>query len=640
MKIRSKLFVLLVSLILTSFLAASFVSINILSAAMIREIRSHLEDNSVNLMKRISTGTSNRISDITFLGDSMNVFPNQSNTDHGKKLDLLNNFISTHKDYSSISVYNKTGILIADHKGTNIGENVSNETFFKSAIRGNIYRGASTEKEIVLSGPLRDKLGKINGILVLTYPLEIEHASTGLQSNLRISLLSDDGKVIYSNNGNSNYSNRLSSNAASSLEYQPIFSLINSSNNTVESAVFNDNRFPSGNAIFVATKESSVSHNPDIKNDWLLVTSLDTEDAFKGVLSLRNLFIIITVIVLAIAIIAIDLVVDKTISIPLTKLKNAAIEIGKGNLDLIIVPHSTIDEIGELSSQFGKMRERIKARTEELMERDKELKTSNERLKEKERILEKANEDLRSLDRLKDEFINIAAHELRTPIQPVLGLTQHIRSKINETELRELLDVVIRNAKRLQSVAEDILDITKIESQSLKLDKVLFNLSELISTVVRDTRSEIERDHNNITLSYELKKDLLFVEADKHRITQVISNILDNAIKFTKQEGTVSITLHENEDNKKEVIVSVKDTGTGIPRDIFPKIFSKFVSNAEKGTGLGLFISKSIVEAHGGRIWAENNIDGKGATFSFSLLLRDRINKQDSKSNHKTVDSD
>jgi signal transduction histidine kinase len=362
--------------------------------------------------------------------------------------------------------------------------------------------------------------------------------------------------------------------------------------------------------------------NPDIKNKWLLVTSLDTEEAFKGVLSLRNLFIIITVIVLAIAVIAIDLVVDRTISKPLTKLKNAAVEIGKGNLDLIIATPSTIDEIGELSSQFGKMRNRIKARTEELMERDKELKTSNEQLKEKERILEKANEELRGLDRLKDEFINVAAHELRTPIQPVLGLTQFIRSKINDKELCELLDVVIRNAKRLQSLAEDILDITKIESQSLKLKKELFNLSELISIVVRDTRSEIERDHNGTTLSFESKKDLLFVEADKYRITQVISNLLDNAIKFTKEEGTISITLQKNEDYQKEAIVSVKDTGTGIPKDILPNIFSKFVSKAEKGTGLGLFISKSIVEAHGGRIWAENNIDGKGATLSFSLPLQ------------------
>jgi signal transduction histidine kinase len=387
--------------------------------------------------------------------------------------------------------------------------------------------------------------------------------------------------------------------------------VIKDSNNTVESAIFKDIGFPSGNAIFVAAKESSDSQNPDsITSKWILVTSLDTEEAFKAVLSLRNLFIFITLIVLAISIIAIYIVVDRTISIPLTRLKDGAIEIGKGNLDFMITPSSTIDEIGELSSQFGKMRARIKARTEELMRRDKEL--------------EKANEELKSLDRLKDEFINVAAHELRTPIQPVLTLTQIIRSKIKDTELLELLDNIIRNAKRLSLLAEDILDITRIESQSLKLNRERFDLNDLISTVVQDHRKEIEKDNHNITLLYESEKDINFlVEADRYRIIQVISNLLDNAVKFTK-EGSVSVALQKKKDNQQDALVSVKDTGTGIHTDILPRLFSKFATKSEKGTGLGLFISKSIVEAHGGRMWAENNIDGKGATFSFSLPLLDQ----------------
>src|SRR5215831_3433945 len=361
MKIRSKLFVLLVSLTLTSLLAASFVSINIFSAATIREIRSHLEHDSANLMNRISINTSNRISDITFLGHSINVFLNQSDTDLGKKLELLKKFIGTHKDYSSILIYNKAGIKIAGHNGIVIGENVSHESFFKKAIQGNIYRGIaqskSSEKEILLSGPLYDNSGKINGILVLSYPLDFKHASTGLQSNLRMSLLSDDGKIIYSNYGNSSYGNRSLSNAvraAGSLEYQPIYRLIKDSNNTVESAIFKDIGFPSRNAIFVAAKENGDRQDPNsFTNKWILVTSLDTEEAFKAVLNLRNMFISITLIVLAISIIAIYIVVDRSISIPLTKLKDGAI--AKGNLDFMITSPSTIDEIGELSSQFAKM---------------------------------------------------------------------------------------------------------------------------------------------------------------------------------------------------------------------------------------------------------------------------------------------
>ncbi|MGC2428272.1 MAG: sensor histidine kinase [Nitrososphaeraceae archaeon] len=246
--------------------------------------------------------------------------------------------------------------------------------------------------------------------------------------------------------------------------------------------------------------------------------------------------------------------------------------------------------------------------------------------------LRSANEQLKVHAKMQKEFINIAAHELRTPIQPVLSLTQIIRSKIKDAEQGELLDVVIRNAKRLHQLAEDILDITRIESQSLKLNKERFNLNDLISNVMQDYRNQVEKDHDNISLLYESKNDIIFfVEADRHRVTQVISNLLNNAIKFIKEEGeggeggTVSVTLQKKkeEDNQQQVLVSVNDSGTGIHSDIIPRLFSKFATKSEKGTGLGLFISKSIVEAHGGKIWAENNVsDGsaeKGATFTFSL---------------------
>jgi signal transduction histidine kinase len=633
MKIRSKLFVLLVSLILTSLLAASFVSINVLSADMIRETKAHLEDDLTNSMDRISMDSYNRISDIRFLGESMNILP-QSGADLVKKLEILKKFIATHNDYSSISIYNKTGIKIADIKGIGIDENVSNETFFTKAVHGDIYRDStpsnylksSKEKEILLSGPLYDKSGKSNEILLLSYPLDtkiVEHISTSSHSNLRINLLSDDGKIIYSNYDKSR--SLSNAGAASTLETLPIYPLIKDSNNRVESAIFNDTGSSSGNAIFVAAKESSNnSQNPDsIQNKWILVASLDTQEAFKEVLSLRNMFISITVIVLAISIIALYIVVDRTISIPITKLKNAAIAIGKGNLDTLITPPSTIDEIGELSSQFGKMRARIKTRTAELMRKDKELETTNELLKEKESILEKANEQLKNQEKIQEEFINVAAHELRTPIQPILGLSELLQSKEENEEKHRLIETITRNAKRLHRLTEDILDISKIESQSLKLHKEQFNVNDLISNVVQDYRNQIEKD-DIITLSYKSKKDINFlVEADRYRITQVISNLLDNAIKFTK-EGIISVTLEKKkEDNRQEVLVSVKDSGTGIHSDILPKLFSKFATKAEKGTGLGLFISRSIVEAHGGRIWGENNTDGKGARFSFTLPLFD-----------------
>jgi signal transduction histidine kinase len=632
MKTRSKLFVLLVSLILTSLLAASFISINVLSAAMIREIRAHLEDDSADLMNKISTDNSNRISDITFLGDSMNTFLNESSTDL-KKLDLLRKFMSIHSSYSSISIYNKTGIKIADSTGIGIDENVSNESFFKKAIQGHIYRdstqsnylNSSKEKEILLSGPLFDKSNKINEVLVLSYPLNdklIEAPSTSSQSNLRINLLSDDGKIIYSNYDNTSLSDF---GTASSFDDHPVYTLIKDSSNMVESSIFKDIGSPSGSSIFVAAKENSNRQNPDsTENKWLLVTSLDVQDAFKEVLNLRNMFIFITMIVLAISIFAIYVVVDRIISRPLRKLKDGAIEIGEGNLDFVITPSSTVDEIEELSSQFEKMRGRVKTRTEELMRKDKQLETANEQLKEKESVLQKANEELKYFDRQKDEFISVASHELRTPIQPILSLSETLHSRIRNYENKEILDVIIRNAKRLQHLTEDLLDVTRIDSQTLKLKKEKFILTDLISGIIEEYKNKIGVDKSNIKLLYNpIQYNNIIIKADRHRIAQVISNLIDNAIKFTKEGGIISINIEKENDNW--IIISVKDTGIGIDPEIMPRLFTKFTSKSLKGTGLGLFISRGIIEAHGGRIWTENNIDGIGAIFSFSLPLLDQL---------------
>jgi signal transduction histidine kinase len=235
-------------------------------------------------------------------------------------------------------------------------------------------------------------------------------------------------------------------------------------------------------------------------------------------------------------------------------------------------------------------------------------------------------ERLKINDKMQKEFINIAAHELRTPVQPILGLSDVLLSKKGNIEqYRELLDAIKRNSKRLQRLTENILDVTKIESQSLQLKKERFSLNEIIRNVINDVNNQAElrtnSNDNVVTILFEPKQNVI-VEADKVRIYEVISNLLKNAIKFTK-EGPVTIAGTEKMDyNKEEVVVSIKDTGTGIDPEILPRLFTKFATKSITGTGLGLFISKNIVEAHGGKIWAENNSDGKkGATFYFSLPL-------------------
>jgi len=242
--------------------------------------------------------------------------------------------------------------------------------------------------------------------------------------------------------------------------------------------------------------------------------------------------------------------------------------------------------------------------------------------------IKEAHEQLKIHDKMQKEFINIAAHELRTPIQPILGLTEFVYSKITDTNQRELLDAVIRNAKRLQQLTEDILDITRIESKSLKLKKEVFALNDIIPSIIEDYRKQIQESRSKFytRLVYQPLDETVIIEADKARIAQVISNLLSNAIKFTK-EGIISVRLQKNEEDGKgynqEVIVSVKDTGIGIDPEIFPRLFTKFTTKSYHGTGLGLFISKNVVEAHGGKVWAQNNPDGKGSTFYFSLRLNE-----------------
>jgi signal transduction histidine kinase len=228
--------------------------------------------------------------------------------------------------------------------------------------------------------------------------------------------------------------------------------------------------------------------------------------------------------------------------------------------------------------------------------------------------------ELEIRDEAQKEFIAIAAHELRNPIQPILGISEILHSKTEYSKNNEYLDVIVRNARKLHKLAEDILNVTKIEKQSFKLNKEGFRIKELILNAIQECYNQIGRIDGNINILYKpLDKefDTILINGDKGKLSQVITNLIINAIKFIKKEdGLITIT-GERKDN--QIFLSIKDNGTGISTEIFPNLFSKYVSKSNMGTGLGLYISKSIIEAHGGKIWAKNNEDGKGATLSFSL---------------------
>ncbi|MFZ0265131.1 MAG: HAMP domain-containing sensor histidine kinase [Nitrososphaeraceae archaeon] len=230
-------------------------------------------------------------------------------------------------------------------------------------------------------------------------------------------------------------------------------------------------------------------------------------------------------------------------------------------------------------------------------------------------------QQLKVHDKMQKEFVDIAAHELRTPIQPILGLSEVVRSKLKgeDKELIQLLDVIKRNAQRLERLTEDILDVSRIESQTLKMHKEKVNIGDRLLYVIGDTKKDIP-DPYKLKIFLTEPVGSYYVEADMGRLTQVVSNLLSNAVKFTDKGGEISVHV-EKDDTNQQIIVSVKDNGQGIDPEIFPRLFSKFTSKSHVGTGLGLFISKKIIEAHGGRIWAQNNSGGKGSTFSFTLPM-------------------
>jgi two-component system sensor histidine kinase VicK len=266
-------------------------------------------------------------------------------------------------------------------------------------------------------------------------------------------------------------------------------------------------------------------------------------------------------------------------------------------------------------------------------------------IKESHENLKMAHQKLEINNKILNNFIQTSAHELRNPIQPILGISQIIKTKITHTEERELnveeicslLDVIIRNARKLHRLTDDVVDTTRIETNSFHLKKETFNLKELIQVLVDEykfqnnntMKNDID-NHRNIKSSLmppiageAQNADLFLIKADKGRISQVFSNLFSNALKFTKENDLIYVKLEQkNIDSRKNFIVSIKDTGSGIDPEIFPRLFTKFATKSEKGVGLGLFICKNIVEAHNGKIWAENNADsGGGSTFAFNLPL-------------------
>lgn len=574
--------------------------------------------------------------------DNYNTNSNKINKIASQKImnEILNAIKPEVTKFEDIIILNLSGRVVASTNHTYIGTIHTNDTYFIEGKKQNnvtiLYKDKNQELKSYLTGPLvlNDKLlGVVTifynlGDLLSMFKVFEEQVATG-EINL----------VMKDSNGDALIINPLRYNPAVSLNLTVSKDQVDTP--IIQSLLKNEKIFPESKDYRGVDVLAVTRYLENL--GWGLVVKMDKVEAFAPLENLKYVTILSGILV-GVAIIITSTFLGNSISRPIQKLRDIMNEVAQGKFDSKIDVKGT-QEIEDLAKQLEVMRfnisntnthlnELVKERTKKIENTISELKEKEEALEESNKNLLLANEKLSLQSKIQRDFINITAHELRTPIVPIITLTELLYNKItkeNKTQKnlskesekkQEFLQVILRNCYRLHRLTEDILDVTKIESQTLKLNKERVQLNEIIMNVVNDYKDIISKKRygsDKIRIVYEPSKDNTFVNADKVRLSQVLSNLLDNALKFTK-EGNIIITTKKLKENE-EIMVSIKDSGTGIDPEILSQLFTKFATKSEQGTGLGLFISKNIIEAHGGIMRGENNSESNGSTFYFTLPI-------------------
>lgn len=633
MEIKTKLFIVMVSIVIVTLLVASLISINSFSTGMISEIRRHLEDNTAVTMDKVSENMFDRISDIRFLTDRNNIILTEPNSTE-KKLDYLKSVLGIDKQtYELAAIFDNTGKKIVDTSNNSIVTfDSSREAFFKTAARGEIYsdkvpvisNGRLNNSVIRLAGPLRDVYGELSGVLLLEFPFsritQILHTGIMLP-HTEINLVSENGSIIYSDN----------SVLDRNFIHQPIFLKIRNSTKSIESLI-STSLGGQGTSLFVAAKDKGYLDYPG--SGWFLVTAQDTDFAFNQVLNLRNSFILATILVLAVAVIA-AFFVARTISKPISELKGAADRISKGDLDIEIRAATADDEIGELARHLDSMRESIQTTNRNLRSRSEELERANKELTEKEHELEKAYSTLKESERAKEEFISMVSHELKTPIVPMKVYSEMLLKTdslgVLNAKQKKAMQTVTRSIEKLEALVGDVLDVYKLDMGKLSLSKYDVDIEQLVNRTISDQAPIV------IEKQIELKSDIRTVKGDTvfcdpNRIEQVLSNLVKNSVDFVPENGGRIIIRVERDSNYRDVIFSVEDNGIGITAEERHNLFNKFyqvdtrIIRKHGGSGLGLAICRGIVEAHDGRIWIDDTYTN-GAAFRFKIPSKQKLDE-------------
>ena len=666
---------LITTKLIVVFLTISILPLGIFASVIYLQTEQHIKNETLNNLNTIASIQKNRVQNMLDQNvERLVMFTNRVQLkieldQYNKKNSIqsqqfINNLLeaakSEIKSFKDISILDTNGKVVASTDKSEIGSNKSKEEFFLKGLKHNEVTIFFKDKENptttireYLAGPLT-----LNGRTIGVAAIESDAGNSFFTTSQNYEGLGQTGEFYVAKqdkDGDALLISPLRFVSDAALNYKvsknDVHAPIIQSTVLKKEDIITDSLDYRGEPVLAATRYLD-------SPDWGLVIKIDKKEAFATLDNLRHL-IMITGTIISVLIIIAALVIGKSISRPIIKLRNAAKEIANGNLDISLKEINCLgshgkrvknknDEIKDLALQFDKMRQNINYTNTNLQElihqKTKDLERAIEDLRDKEKNLTEANEKLRLLDKLKNDFINIAAHELRTPTQAILAFADLLTIYPDK---KVVIETIQRNARRLKRLISDILDVTKIENQRLILKKETLDITNLVFSIMDEYREQLKKMALTKKIEFYLdvpkERDIL-IYADKERMVQVISNLLDNAIKSIEEEGSIhlEIKIKRDGDNMKGVndgdqaIISIRDTGTSIPEEILPILFTKFTAKSISGAGLGLYISKSIIEAHGGRIWAENNNeDGKGATFTLSLPLSKK--EKDNNNNYPEV---
>ena len=662
MKFSTKLMLLtLVIFFVNSAIGTYFVytsSIKILEG----QIRDRFEDLAFHTMDKIDRMFFERYMDINNLAADP-VISSRTSTPE-QITERLIEYKEKHKAYyAAVSLFElKNRIRIADTTGKDIGKQHPFRSYWKGIQEGRDFVMDASESNTLkhpvfhFASIVKDKNNFPFRVVVSRMPIdslyEIVEQTTGIHNfseSLEIELIDKDGLILYSN-----------------YNLKGILKDISPDWEVIKGLLSAGEKIGSIAHLHLGEEEISVFAREqgylDFRgNDWTLVTCIPTRVAFAPVVELRNRLVII-LLTIGVFIIFIILLFARTVSRPIERLNKAAIEISKGNLDTRVQITSR-DEIGQLTGSFNKMAANLKeyhgklsAYSNELeskvAERTAELLKANEQLSLRLEELKTAKEAAEAGNRARTEFLANMGHELRTPLNTIIGFSEVIQDelygKLNEKQ-HEYVKDIIDSSRHLLEIINDIFDFSKIEFGDIKLEVSRFPLKDVLTSSMYAFQKEAINHNLKLTLEIEPDADVE-IEADPAKLKKAITNLISNAVKFTPDGGSVSASARriadlrlqisetgaeekseirnlQSEIDRDFIEISVADTGIGMKPEDIPKLFNKFIQletpyiKKYKGIGLGLALTKRLLELHGGKIWVESEY-GKGSKFTFVIPVK------------------